>query len=179
MAARALADAAAEEMAAKEASKRTALKAKEDVDKAIALQAVPSSSAPRTRPEVQTAAQNANALSSALPARRKRVEADAGSFRPPPPQPRAPASASMPAPTPRRAPAAPATNAIKRMAGGGASAEAPEPPAKKHRSDQSLAQQETPITDAAMKMMRDEGLTLNSVKATDHWCALAPLGGSL
>lgn len=43
----------------------------------------------------------------------------------------------------------------------------------------SLALQETPITDAANKMMKEQNLTLNSVKATDHWhvpfaLALAP-----
>lgn len=84
----------------------------------------------------------------------------------------------MPAPLPRRANAAPATNAVKRA--GGAAAEAAEPPAKKHRGGEvSLALQETPITDAANKMMKEQNLTLNSVKATDHWhvpfaLALAP-----
>lgn len=98
-------------------------------------------------------------------------------------QMRASAAPSMPAPAARRAPAAPATNAIKRsLAGSGASAATPEPPAKKHRSEHALAQQETPITDAANKMMAEQGIEPNTVKSTDHWCApsfLRPVPGAL
>lgn len=162
------ADNAAEEANEKEEAAEAARKAQDQVNKALTSVSVSKAGEQRAPAYAPILSQAPASLVGAQQARRKRGE-DAA-FRAPP-QLR---TGTLQPPAVRRTPAAaPATNAIKRMAGAASADEFAEPHAKKHRADVSLAQQETPIADHADEQLAAGQVTVNSVKATDHWCAVA------